>query len=123
MSRQTLRAATLGSSVRPANKTIAVEVDGVKHTFEVRTPSIAERGQIMKAGGYNADGTIQSIEGIFRAQCVAIIKLAVDPDSGERVFEDADIDDLLAQPAGGWVDRLGRVAIGMLNVQEDVAGN
>lgn len=113
-----LRALTLGRNTK--SKPVIVEVEGAK--FEVRKPSVRERATILKAAGIVA-GKASSAE-IDKLQAMAVINCVYDPETGERVFTDADLNALLDAESGSYVDVLGEHALHFLNVEPaQAAGN
>lgn len=109
--RDLLRAATLGAP-RARTKELA-EVNGV--VVEVRRPSVGERYEILDFAKAEKGGAIN----MRRLHCAAIVRLVVVPDTDVRVYEDADMDGLLASEAGGWSDKLFEIAGKLMNVKSD----
>lgn len=108
--RSELRKKALGS--RPVVKEI-VEVDGTK--YEVRKPTYAARSTIF-AGAKLTSGDAEKID-LGRFQALAIVHCVHDPETGEKVFEAADVDAILELPAGS-LDALSDCAIKLLNVDK-----
>jgi len=114
--RDRLRAKTLGSSVKRHEE--AVEIDG--ETFIVRQPTVAQRSDILKKSKANT-GDTERLD-IGEMQVWAVIHCTYTPD-GEQVFEPADYDVLRNQPTGSFVDKLGSVALRLMNVAAVEAKN
>ena len=119
MSIDKLRAVTLGKA-RHFEKTI-VKIDGM--SFEVRQPTIGQRGDIrnkMLEFNPDAEGDESSARfNMFEFLLHAVINLTFDPESGERVFTEEDIPTLKEQPAGGWFDDLTEAASKLCNIKSD----
>lgn len=84
------------------------------NTYEVRQPSVALRGEIMKAArtqmvkgkkGEDVEIDASSMD-LSRMQAMTVICCTFLPGTDERLFDEADIDALLAMPAGGLFDKL-----------------
>ena len=110
--RDHLRAMTVG---RPCDfGGVIVEIEGQK--FEVRKPSLRERDQIIKESGMQgAKGKHDVDTSMLQVTCV--IALTYVPGTDEKVFELADMDTLLNQPAGGWIDDLATACMKSLGVE------
>jgi hypothetical protein len=124
MARKTLRDLTIGRKVQFATE--IVEIDGTK--FEVRSPSIKQREDIMNAAGIHASASGKERDDKISAasmQVLTIIYMVYDPETGEKVFDLADRDVLLEQPIGGWVDILAGACMRLMkvrNVGEEAPG-
>lgn len=121
--RETLRAATLGRKSTFKSQLVKLEgPDGTPLEVEVRAPSVRARGTILrKAGMLAAEKTGGAPEKqllIEHMQVEAVLQLSYVPGTNQRVYEEADREQLLEQPAGGFVDQLAEVALPMLNVSE-----
>lgn len=86
--------------------------------FEVKQPTVAARAAILKAAKAQG-GDADKIE-IGALQVEAVMRCTFVPGTSERVFEDADRDSLMQQPAGSFVDDLAAVALDLLNVDAKV---
>lgn len=106
-------------ATRPASApTLAATIDGVP--FFVRLATVRERGEILKAAGVGPEGKVES----FGALQVHAVLLLTCTETGERVFEPADLPALLEEPVGGYVDQIGPKAIQMINADPaEVAKN
>lgn len=113
--KEALRSGALRS--RPA-KSKTVDFEGQK--YEVRAPSVRSRAQILRRAGVLDEKKKETDPG--RMQVAAVIACTFDPESGERVFEEADFEALLEDPAGGVVDALAAPALEFLNTSNDKAG-
>ena len=85
---------------------IELVMDGEVVKIGVRQPTLKERNQILNAGGITTKGEVKSIDDATAMRIKAVTICAVDLESGERIFDGGDSDQFLAQPAGGWFDRL-----------------
>lgn len=122
--REALR--NLGLKTR-APKTETVKFDGAE--YEVRAPSVRLRAQILiKAGVAEAaqnakkaaaDKQPEKPQDLAKLQITAVIMCTFVPGTDERVFEDADFDQLANDPAGGLSDALAEPAIKFLNASMD----
>lgn len=94
------------------------EWGGIK--IEVRSLTGADRARILETG-VDALGNV-SLQRVYPEMVIAS---AYDPDSGERVFEEADKDGLMSKNALA-IDRLAMVATKLSGLQDDAvdkAGN
>jgi len=117
MNRDKLRAITLGATKKFERKT--VEIEG--NVFEVRQPTLKERGAFRKkAMTLKTDeaGDSQADFDIFEFQVQAVMGLTLVPDSDEKVFEEADRESFESSPCGGWFDKLAAVASELCNVKD-----
>jgi len=83
---------------------------------ELRSPSVERRGEMMTE--YMKDGAIDFV----RLYPALIVATAFDPETGEPVFTNGDIE-LLTKKSAKAMERLGAIASelsGMTNVQERV---
>lgn len=110
MSRDTIRAAALGESKQRSEIVRWRDVE-----IEVRQPTVGQRSAILKAGGDRESPDMG------RMLAVATVRCSFVPGSGERVFDDADVDALLDQPCGGSADELGSAVLRLLNVSPEDA--
>lgn len=85
-------------------RVVTVEINGETKRVGVRQVSLAKRNALRKIA------TSNGADAGLRADVQAVIDAAVDPDSGEPLFEKAHFDSLMEQPAGGWVDVIAREA-------------
>lgn len=115
--RDQLRAKTVGA--KKQFRTELVTIDG--ETFEVRQPSVAERSKIVKQAKVQTGDTERM--DMAELQIWATILLTYVPGTEERVFEDGDYDALAAQPAGGFVDEISKVALQLMNLGDGAAKN
>ena len=130
-SRNRLRAATVGRAPQLVRRTInyyrpvyeeikdesgvpigvrrvGFEEDPIK--VEVRQPTVKQRNDLIKKCR-KSDGSMDEMEFIIQAA----IHFTYDPESGERLFDQADYGALCEQPAGDFVDQFGGEAIDLLN--------
>jgi hypothetical protein len=109
-----LRSITVGAKVE--HRVEVVEYQGLK--FEVRSPSVGARSKILESAR-KADDTGEAAFdfGLFRI--LAVVHLTHDPESGEKVFSVTDVPAMLESPTGGYVDVIGAVAEGLINVDPD----
>lgn len=125
--RNTLLASALGRQFTFPSE--LVEVDG--ETYEVRTPTVAARSRIIASGELTtgpAGATFDHAKMLVRAvlECTYVPLEGIDgkPTTGgaTRLFADEHIETLLASPPGGIADRLGQVALSLMNVKADEVG-
>lgn len=116
MDRNQLRAALLGAPRRFRSQLVKVATEAGELEVEVRAPSVRSRGLILRRAKA-LSGDAEKVEP-EQLQVEAVLQCSFRPGSEERVFEEADREALLSQPAGGFVDRLAEVALPMLNVEE-----
>lgn len=113
--RDKIRAATLGN--KGQFKTEVVEVNGV--SVAVKQPSVGEREDMFAAIDADAGSSAVDYAKMFKLMTWGVIKLTYVPDTNERVFDDADYDELMNQPTNDWVDQLGETVLEVLNVEAD----
>lgn len=92
---------------------------GVPLVVEVREPSIAARGAILKASKA-ASGKTDDID-IAALQLEAVVACTFVPGTQQPVFEAGDRQALLNQPPGGYFDELAAVALRLMNVESEKA--
>ena len=80
---------------------VTVDVPEWDVKIELRSPTVRERGALFDAH-YSADGTIADPS---RLAVDAVIACAYDPDTGEKVFTDDDVD-FLYERSSVVLDRL-----------------
>ena len=120
MSKSKLRALTLGKK-KSFEKRI-VEIEGAE--FEVRQPTIGQRGEIRnKSMKIDADAEEEGESNVkfdmFSFLICAVVELTYVPGTDERVFGDEDYEELKSLPAGGWFDKLTKEAADLCNVKDD----
>lgn len=106
-------------------KTVTVSVPtpgGEKEdiSFLLKQPSVAQRNRILAEIQNGRKGDVDAA-GIGKSQALAVILCALDPETREAVFTEADLDALLALPAGGWLDDLSGAAMGLMSDAEQAA--
>lgn len=89
-----------------------------EHTFELRSPSIAERSEIVKASS-KPDKNGEVDINFAKLQVTAVICLTYVPGTNDKVFTAADEAALMQTPAGGLFDQLAEVAVKLVNVKDD----
>jgi hypothetical protein len=109
MSKEQLRSQLLGKN--EAFKDLPVEHGGVR--FVMRHPTVGERREITQESIDPETG----LRDFWLYGLKAAIRLAVDPDTRESIFTDADLDDLLGRPSGGLTDTLFEAALTQMNVR------
>ena len=85
--------------------------------IEVRSMSARQRAgfaaQIEEA--QREDGVVQRIESLWR---VVLLTCCFDPETGDPVFEDADIDWLMEEKSGVVIDRLSNACLEVSGLKE-----
>lgn len=107
--RDAIRKATIGAQKN--FKKVVHEYEGQK--VEFRALTVADRDKIRE----KATDEKGNIKGAA-FQVWAIIFMTYEPDTDNRVFEEADYDNLMAQPAGGFVDEFAEKALKLLGGEE-----
>lgn len=118
MDRDKLRSATLGSSNKFKKET--VEING--NEFEIRQPTLKQRGELSRKAmkiSTDENGKTDTQFDIFEFQIQAVLSLTYVPKTDEKVFDERDRELLEECPAGGWFDKLSKVASRLANVSED----
>lgn len=94
--RDRLRAVAL-KTPKLKNKLVEYHPDGGDTvTIEVRQPTIGQRNRMLAAARNTKTDSVDL--GEFTIQCV--LHLCYDPESGERLFEEGDAEQLRQMPAG-----------------------
>jgi hypothetical protein len=88
--------------------------------FLLRQPSVSQRNQIL-AESRSEDAKKLDAGGLGKAQCMAVILCALDPDTRQPAFDVSDLDTLLGLPAGGWLDELSGAVMGLMAEGEQAA--
>lgn len=117
-----LRALTLGASSKFKRETVTI--DGA--TFEIRQPSLKERGEFRrKSMKISTDEKGESVADfdIFEFQINTVINLTLVPGTDEKVFAESDREAFESSPAGGWFDKLAKVASELCNVSDSTIKN
>lgn len=128
--RKQIRNKTVGA--KQEFKSQIEEVNGIK--VEVRQPSVAERGKIMKksrdnvkvektakakdAKNVGAQDLLSTLD-YGKMQAWATIYCSYVPDTNEQVYEEQDFESLLNAPAGSYVDKLSTAAMNLMNVEAE----
>jgi len=111
-----IRQATVGAQIVIEER--LVDVNGVQ--VKVVPTTVGNRSKIQKKAvtGYDKNGEPEIDSALF--QCLLVIECTVCPESGNKIFTEADIPVFLKQPTGGWFDRLaeGIVASASASVEE-----
>ncbi len=113
-SRDKLRAASVGAKKNFRNQ--IVEWGDVE--FEVRQPTVGAKSEIMrKARVPMTDNPEEAIGKIDYAamQAWSVIFCTFVPGTDERLFDDTDFNSIIDSPSGGYVEKLGRAAMELLN--------
>lgn len=103
--REQLRAATLGAKVNVKEKT--VQWNGFDVVF--RTPTLRVRQELLKRSK-DENGDVDFV--LFLVHSVQMCTFTSD---GEQVFEPSDIDVLMEQYAGGFLDEFGAHVAELMN--------
>lgn len=126
--RDALRAKTVGRAAHLVTKRIAyyppiykedengVYLDGHEEMpiyVEVRQPTVRQRNDLIKLCR-RPDGSVDELEFIVQAA----LHFVYVPGTNEHVFEKQDHENLLDQPAGGFVDQFSAEAIKLLNMED-----
>lgn len=93
-----IRNATLGAKKNLRKEVVELE-GGIK--IEVRQPTQRSRSALSEKA--TKDGQIDNT--LFMIH--SVIELSFDPETGEKVFTDADVDAMLSEPSGdSYIDKL-----------------
>lgn len=121
--RDQIRSKTLGAKREFASELVETE----DMTFEVRQPTVGERGRIYQKALPDKMSQSDSEEGMAKElmsrvdfsqlQIWAVIKCTYVPDTDEKVFESSDFESLSNLPAGTFLDDLATAAMKLLNVK------
>jgi len=86
-------------------------------SIEVRSMSARQRAQFAAQieSAQREDGVVQRIESLWR---VVLLTCCFDPDSGEHVFEDDDIEWLMEEKSGVVIDRVANACLEVSGLRE-----
>jgi len=129
--REKLRTVTIGAPSSFQKE--VVEWEGEE--FEVRQPSVEQRAKLFRKANvgdegpqdHPAKGAVKKAEATNVMQQVdmglmqvwATIECVYIPGTDENVFSPQDVDALLKQPSGGFVDQFATVAMDLMNVRPE----
>jgi hypothetical protein len=109
------------SSRNARNKIVKLKMDGEETEVLVRQPTLKQRSAIIEAmGELDKDGNTKSVAKAMEGKLLAILYCACDPESQPPftpLFTAQDRENLLAQPAGGWLDELAGECLSMLQAE------
>jgi len=112
--KEKLREITVGA---PKNfKSETVEIDGVE--FEVRQPSVEDRGKLMSKAGVTSTRDLDDMD-YASLQAYSVIYCTYVPGTDEKVFSEDDYETIKNCPAGSWVDQLNAPIMNLMNVQPE----
>lgn len=127
MDRNRLRALTVGAAKTYKSELFEVEAPDGKLTVEIRMPSVLEKQRIYDRAT-NKDGKVDFAK-LEVLALVALVYVPLEdadgkplPGGTQRLFEDADVENLLAQPIGGWSQELSAKTFAMLRSTADAVG-
>lgn len=133
MDRNQLRALTLGAPKTFKSELFEVETPSGKATFEIRMPTVLERQRIQDdATIVSKDQKVKDRVDLAKFEVLALVALVFvpleDADGNPklggtvRAYEKTDVENLLAQPIGGWSQVLARKAFEMLGSTAEAMG-
>jgi len=117
------RANTVGAEKKFRSQDLTLQFADGPCAVRLRSPTVEERSQIISSSGVVDPKTGDVKPDLAKLQTNSVIALTVDPETGEKMFDEADRESMLKSPAGGWFDELSRVSAQMLNVDLDDAKN
>lgn len=112
MARDNLRRLTVGSKKVRKRDTVTVEFESESAEFLLISPTVRERADIISRANKGGD-EVELDSGLF--QVLAVVYCTYDPESETKVFELGDIENLLDQPVGGFIDQLASPALKLVN--------
>lgn len=86
---------------------------------ELRQPTMDQRSKILAASGFLADDPTKRDMGQMMVQ--AILECAYFPGTDVKLVDTIDVPRMKASLAGGWADKLGQVALKLMNVDAPAA--
>jgi hypothetical protein len=104
-----IRSATLGQQ----NKFRSEKVKHGSIEVEVRQLSYADRTALIEK--CTKDDKMDTL----KLQVYAVIYTVVDPETGEKVFNEADYETMVQQPSGGYVDTFSKAAFKVLGLSAE----
>ncbi len=116
MSVDALRAATLGKTHQFKTIKVTHEAEGQDPiTVKIKQPTVKQRNDIIKRcrNGKGPEAQVDEMEFLIQT----VIELVLDPESGKKIFTQADRAVLLEQPSGGFIDTFGTAAAELLSLE------
>lgn len=111
--RDKIRQKTIGAKKQFKSKIVEID-DHLK--IEVRQPSIAKRGKIMKKSKAQT-GDVEKID-LAELQVWGTILCCYEPDTNNRIFDESDYNSLKNMPGGGWADDIFTAVSEVINVED-----
>lgn len=111
--RDKIRAATLGKKKVFKSKE-ATLYDGTK--VEIRQPTVGQRSEI-RSKSMTVMPNAEMRADMMQFTLWMVILQSYVPGTDERVFEEADYDEIAAVPSGDWVDNLTAIALELSNAE------
>lgn len=107
----------------PAEADVPGEPPGPREDLAVllRQPTVGQRSEIMAQMKVGRDGDVRSGDGLSKGLGLAIIFCALEPVTRKPIFDLADLDSLVGQPAGSWFDEVAAEAMGLMSEAADAA--
>ena len=115
--KEELRSFTIGARKHFEKETVEISIGDQTKAFEVRQPTIGQRGVINNKAMQFNDGEMEF--DMFGFLICAVVELTYVPGTDERVFSEEDYESLKSLPAGGWFDKLTSTASTLCNVKSD----
>ena len=107
----------LGTKSTPV-KLVELDVGGEKVAVELRAPTMAAKGQILRGAGADESGSMDTVD-IELLTALALIHCAHEP-GGKRVWRHADLDDVMG--LGPAFDPLQAAVLELIKPEKDAAG-
>ena len=101
-----LRSALLGRNARIEE--LEVSVNGSKQKIHVRQATMESQGKLLAKLQRAAKS--EDPEALNAAKISFVIECAVDPSTGQPIFNDRDLACLKTQPCAGWIDEVYELA-------------
>ena len=89
-------------------------------SIELREPTVAERGRMLRAGGMTASNT--NITETAAMQIAAVIECCYHPGSGKKLFAHTDVEVIESLPTASWFDSVASAAMKLMNDEAEEAG-
>lgn len=103
MNRDDIRSLLLKNAFR--QKEIRLNIEGQSVPVTLRQMTVGQRAEVQAALKVGRDGSISG--GLARGFALAVVHCCLHAETGQPLFEVADVDSLINTPAGGWVESLG----------------
>ena len=116
MSVEKMKAVLLGSKNYRVKRVTVRVFDTDTGKLEEKEVGVRQMTMLERAKISNDSARATSAEDKAKVNARVVLYSACDPDTGERLFEPANLDSLTAQPGGGWLDEVALAALEIMSL-------